>query len=207
MRPSLGINPTRHGAELARDIPRTEHTQPPLRDGLAPRRTYPCDRPCVVRRSARAPPRHRLRRRDARPGTAAAPLLHLRCVKGPDLDAGRRRADSPRWAVVGRGTSECVATTCLTAACRCSTATPSSPTGPRGSRRCHGRAAPEVRLVRLPRWRTGPRGDVPHRCGPRWPHILATPGRLDDPDNPLRLGFGVEAGAVDAARFAGLAAP
>ncbi|MDI3404380.1 AMP-binding protein [Streptomyces cavernicola] len=33
-------------------------------------------------------------------------------------------------------------------------------------------------------------------------YILATPERPDDRDNPLRLGFGTEAGAVDAARFA-----
>ncbi|MDI3421346.1 AMP-binding protein [Streptomyces luteolus] len=33
-------------------------------------------------------------------------------------------------------------------------------------------------------------------------YLLATPERPDDRDNPLRLGFGTEAGAVDAARFA-----
>ncbi|MEV7419154.1 AMP-binding protein [Streptomyces sp. NPDC089919] len=33
-------------------------------------------------------------------------------------------------------------------------------------------------------------------------YLLATPPRPDDRDNPLRLGFGTEAGAVDAARFA-----
>ncbi|MEV7613435.1 AMP-binding protein [Streptomyces sp. NPDC089799] len=33
-------------------------------------------------------------------------------------------------------------------------------------------------------------------------YLLATPPRPDDHDNPLRLGFGTEAGAVDAARFA-----
>ncbi|MFJ9902688.1 long-chain-fatty-acid--CoA ligase [Streptomyces sp. NPDC101152] len=32
-------------------------------------------------------------------------------------------------------------------------------------------------------------------------YILATPERADDRDNPLRLGFGTEAGAVDAAAF------
>ncbi|MET7704245.1 AMP-binding protein [Streptomyces sp. NPDC005485] len=32
-------------------------------------------------------------------------------------------------------------------------------------------------------------------------YILATPARPDDRDNPLRLGFGTEAGAVDAAAF------
>ncbi|MFC7305344.1 AMP-binding protein [Streptomyces monticola] len=32
-------------------------------------------------------------------------------------------------------------------------------------------------------------------------YILATPERPDDRDNPLRMGFGTEAGAVDAARF------
>ncbi|NBE53809.1 AMP-binding protein [Streptomyces boluensis] len=32
-------------------------------------------------------------------------------------------------------------------------------------------------------------------------YLLATPERPDDRDNPLRLGFGTEAGAVDAARF------
>ncbi|MFE0178635.1 AMP-binding protein [Streptomyces sp. NPDC059002] len=32
-------------------------------------------------------------------------------------------------------------------------------------------------------------------------YILATPARTDDRDNPLRTGFGTEAGAVDAARF------
>ncbi|MEU1268913.1 AMP-binding protein [Streptomyces sp. NPDC005799] len=32
-------------------------------------------------------------------------------------------------------------------------------------------------------------------------YILATEERADDPDNPLRLGFGTEAGAVDAAAF------
>ncbi|MEV7198156.1 AMP-binding protein [Streptomyces sp. NPDC093510] len=32
-------------------------------------------------------------------------------------------------------------------------------------------------------------------------YILATPERPDDRDNPLRTGFGTEAGAVDAARF------
>ncbi|WP_327355837.1 AMP-binding protein [Streptomyces sp. NBC_01304] len=33
-------------------------------------------------------------------------------------------------------------------------------------------------------------------------YLLATPERPDDRDNPLRMGFGTEAGAVDAARFA-----
>lgn len=33
-------------------------------------------------------------------------------------------------------------------------------------------------------------------------YLLATPPRPDDRDNPLRLGFGTEAGAVDATRFA-----
>ncbi|MDI3386952.1 AMP-binding protein [Streptomyces sp. B-S-A8] len=33
-------------------------------------------------------------------------------------------------------------------------------------------------------------------------YLLATPERPDDRDHPLRLGFGTEAGAVDAARFA-----
>ncbi|RII19686.1 Long-chain-fatty-acid--CoA ligase FadD17 [Streptomyces sp. YIM 130001] len=33
-------------------------------------------------------------------------------------------------------------------------------------------------------------------------YILATPQRPDDRDNPLRVGFGTEAGAVDAGRFA-----
>ncbi|RFU85452.1 acyl-CoA synthetase [Streptomyces triticagri] len=33
-------------------------------------------------------------------------------------------------------------------------------------------------------------------------YILATPERPDDRDNPLRVGFGTEAGAVDAGRFA-----
>ncbi|MGI5352599.1 AMP-binding protein [Streptomyces sp. CA-250714] len=32
-------------------------------------------------------------------------------------------------------------------------------------------------------------------------YLLATPAREDDADNPLRLGFGTEAGPVDAARF------
>ncbi|MEV5608461.1 long-chain-fatty-acid--CoA ligase [Streptomyces sp. NPDC052225] len=32
-------------------------------------------------------------------------------------------------------------------------------------------------------------------------YVLATPQRPDDRDNPLRVGFGTEAGAVDAARF------
>ncbi|MFF1375890.1 AMP-binding protein [Streptomyces sp. NPDC058308] len=32
-------------------------------------------------------------------------------------------------------------------------------------------------------------------------YVLATPERPDDRDNPLRVGFGTEAGAVDAARF------
>ncbi|MFF3646270.1 AMP-binding protein [Streptomyces sp. NPDC002564] len=32
-------------------------------------------------------------------------------------------------------------------------------------------------------------------------YLLATPERPDDRDNPLRVGFGTEAGAVDAARF------
>ncbi|SEK73374.1 AMP-binding protein [Streptacidiphilus jiangxiensis] len=32
-------------------------------------------------------------------------------------------------------------------------------------------------------------------------YVLATPPRPDDAENPLRLGFGTEAGAVDAARF------
>ncbi|MGV4986592.1 AMP-binding protein [Streptomyces sp. NRAIS4] len=32
-------------------------------------------------------------------------------------------------------------------------------------------------------------------------YVLATEGRADDRDNPLRLGFGTEAGAVDAAAF------
>lgn len=32
-------------------------------------------------------------------------------------------------------------------------------------------------------------------------YLLATPERPDDHDNPLRIGFGTEAGAVDAARF------
>lgn len=32
-------------------------------------------------------------------------------------------------------------------------------------------------------------------------YILATPDRPDDRENPLRMGFGTEAGAVDAARF------
>ncbi|ATL28001.1 AMP-binding protein [Streptomyces formicae] len=32
-------------------------------------------------------------------------------------------------------------------------------------------------------------------------YILATPARADDRENPLRVGFGTEAGAVDAARF------
>jgi fatty-acyl-CoA synthase len=32
-------------------------------------------------------------------------------------------------------------------------------------------------------------------------YLLATPARPDDRDNPLRTGFGTEAGAVDAARF------
>ncbi|TPQ18393.1 AMP-binding protein [Streptomyces sporangiiformans] len=32
-------------------------------------------------------------------------------------------------------------------------------------------------------------------------YILATPARADDRDNPLRMGFGTEAGAVDAAAF------
>lgn len=32
-------------------------------------------------------------------------------------------------------------------------------------------------------------------------YLLATPARPDDRDNPLRLGFGTEAGAVDAAAF------
>ncbi|MFD9000539.1 AMP-binding protein [Streptomyces sp. NPDC059582] len=32
-------------------------------------------------------------------------------------------------------------------------------------------------------------------------YLLATEARPDDPDNPLRLGFGTEAGAVDAAAF------
>jgi fatty-acyl-CoA synthase len=32
-------------------------------------------------------------------------------------------------------------------------------------------------------------------------YVLATPERADDRDNPLRLGFGTEAGAVDAAAF------
>lgn len=32
-------------------------------------------------------------------------------------------------------------------------------------------------------------------------YVLATPARADDRENPLRVGFGTEAGAVDAARF------
>ena len=119
--------------------------------------------------------------------------------EGGDLLAG---AAGRGGRLAGAATSGCVRTTSTTSACRCSTATPSSPTGHRRSRAArrspcatgspppascptYGTSAP----------RTSPTWGGP--CSTCWPLPSATTTAI----TPLRLGFGTEAGAVDAARF------
>ena len=69
-----------------------------------------------------------------------------------------------------------------------------------GGRRGGGAAAPLLG-VRVPAGRTRVRGDVLHLRRPGDPVPPGHRAAHDDRDNPLRLGFGTEAGAVDAAAF------
>lgn len=73
--------------------------------------------------------------------------------------------------------------------------------GPGALRRSRHSAAPPLLRLRLPRRRTRLRGDVLHLRGAGRAVPAGHPERPDDRDHPLRLGFGTEAGAVDAARF------
>ncbi|MEW2176912.1 AMP-binding protein [Streptomyces sp. NPDC005406] len=207
-----GINPTRRGAELARDVLHTEcrvliteRAHLPLLDGLA----LPGVRVLVTDTDAYAAllaPYAGARPGDtvlARPGPATRMLLYFTsgstgapkaaiCTQGRLAAAGRSLVD--HFAIRG----EDVHYVCMPM--------------------FHGNAviadwAPALSAgaaVALRR-RFSASGflDDVRRHGATYftyvgravQYLLATPERPDDREHPLRLGFGTEAGAVDAARF------
>ncbi|CAM5657179.1 hypothetical protein SCYAM73S_03507 [Streptomyces cyaneofuscatus] len=132
-----GINPTRRGPELARDILHTE-CRILITDGF-PLRTWGCpgrpDRAGVVERGelagdglagVRRPARALRGSRPAvlrRPGRPSPPLLHLGTTGAPKAAL----CSQGRLAAAGRSleptSSPYARTTCTTCACRCSTAT------------------------------------------------------------------------------------
>ena len=218
----VGINPTRRGDELARDIRFTDCqllvTDEP--GAAAPRRPRPRRRPTTAScawtartptgstRLARVGDRtgasRRRRRRRATRGARGplAPALHLGDDRRPQGRAlhpgpagGHRRARRRR----PTGSRP---TTSATAPCRSSTATPSWPCGRRRwpwERRWRWQAASARRAFSPTSGTSAP------PASPTWarrsPTCSPPPKRADDADNPLRQGFGTEASAPDRAVF------
>ena len=205
-----GINPTRRGPELARDILHTEcrvliteRTHLPLLDGLelpgvrllvtdteayaellapyadAPTRTPP-----------RATPDDRLLLYFTS-GSTGAPKAAI-CTQGRLAAAGRSLAGQFGVAPGRR-------------ALHLHADVPRQRGDRRLGTRAGGRggrgAAPALLGVGVPGGRTDYGATYFTYVGRAVQYILATEARDDDRDNPLRLGFGTEAGAVDAAAF------
>jgi fatty-acyl-CoA synthase len=204
-----GINPTRRGPELARDIRHTEcrllvteRARLPLLEGLE----LPGVRVLVTDTDAYADLLEPYR--DARPGTAApgpdsrflllftsgstgAPKAAI-CTQGRIAAAGRSlvdhfgvRADDTHYICMPMFHGNAVIADWAPALA----------------------AGAGIALRR----RFSASGFLPdvRACGATYftyvgravQYLLATPARPDDRDNPLRMGFGTEAGAVDAAAF------
>ena len=194
----VGINPTRRGAELARDITHTDcqldrHREPPRAPARRPRprRARPAamldvdDRRVPRRRSRPYAGRAAARRRDRRDGhlPPAVHVGHERRTEGVHLLAGPARADRRD---LHRTCSRSRATTSCTRSCRCSTRTrawsafaPWVASGATAALRRRFSASgflPDVRKYGVTYF---------NYVGKPLSYILATPEQPDDADNTL----------------------
>ena len=207
------INPTRRGAELARDMHHTD-CQLIVTEPMSPRRCSTASTSASPRARARRRVGATMRRalapfagapipdvdgRDVRPAAAPLHLGHERRAEGGDLHAGQavdRLADGRGNAGLGRDTISYQVMPMFHSNALFMGIGPTIVAGGTAvlRRRFSASAAlPDIRKYGC---------NYMNYVGKPLSYILAQPERDDDGDNPLRLAFGNEAADLDIERFA-----